>query len=822
LNLDYQGKAAEAEAGFRKVLALRQKLLGERHPETVASTISLATHLDDQGQHPEAEALFRKALDLAQQVFGADHPDTAVCRNNLAANLQAQGKYAEAEAIFRQVLAHRNRLLGEGHPDTATTYLNLALNLAAQRRSRDAQEEARHAAHAFAHARPRLAESGLARANAGGSIAPLHFLAALLAREGQPEEAWQAFEQGLGRGTWDDLQARVARSPAEQARLAEFARRLAGLDRLLESYGALGQPTEEQTRQHQERLTQRRQTQQQLDGLTRDLVRSHGLGETQAYPLAQIQAALPADTALLGWVDAWAAGKAGTVVNERWAVLLRTRGKPVWVPLRGTGQDGAWTDADSRLPEELAAALHARPQLGQADWRPLAQRLYRQRLEPLDAHLAATGDLPAVRHLVVLPSEFLDAIPLEALTERLTFSRAPSATVFAFLRGKAKPRTAGLLALADPVFDRPNPAAQAAALPPGGVLVTAIVPGSSAARAGLRTGDVLLRYDKRALTTAADLELSQSPPAGVPSRISVEVWRGGETLTVDVTAGPLGVSVARQPAPEAVRRRRRIDADLLASRGDGDWKALPGTRVEVAALARRFRQAQQPVTLLTDSEASEQRLAELAQDGTLAGVRYLHLATHGTVDWDFPLRSAIILSRDHLSDLPQQADAAPPQYDGRLTAAKVLRDWQFNADLVTLSACETGLGHYARGEGYLGFAQALLIAGTRSVCLSLWQVDDVATALLMDRFYANLLGQREGLTKPLGKAEALAEAKTWLRTLPRAEAVKRAAALTGGVERGKGRPALPHPPAVPDAAGTTPPYAHPYYWAAFVLVGDQD
>jgi CHAT domain-containing protein len=152
----------------------------------------------------------------------------------------------------------------------------------------------------------------------------------------------------------------------------------------------------------------------------------------------------------------------------------------------------------------------------------------------------------------------------------------------------------------------------------------------------------------------------------------------------------------------------------------------------------------------------------------------------------------------------------------------VLRDWTLDADLVTLSACETGLGKYTKGEGFMGFAQALLLAGSRSVCLSLWQVDDAATALLMDRFYANLLGQRDGLTKPLGKAEALAEAKRWLRTLPRAEAVQRAATLTGGVERGKGRPALPPSPAVPETTGDEPPYAHPFYWAAFVLVGDKE
>jgi len=283
------------------------------------------------------------------------------------------------------------------------------------------------------------------------------------------------------------------------------------------------------------------------------------------------------------------------------------------------------------------------------------------------------------------------------------------------------------------------------------------------------------------------------------------------------------VTLAKEPAPEALTTRRRIDAELAANRGDDFWKELPGTRIEAQLLARRFQSARQPVSLLVDSQASEQRLAELVQDGTLARTRYLHLATHGTIDPRFSLQSAVILSRDKLPDPTQQLNAGLPVYDGRLTAAEVLRDWDLDADLVTLSACQTGLGRHASGEGYLGFAQALLVAGSRSVCLSLWHVDDAATALLMDRFYANLLGQRDGLKAPLAKAEALTEAKHWLHTLPRKEALKLAAQLAGGVERGKGRPALPLAPVVPETAKEDePPYVHPYYWAGFVLVGDKD
>src|SRR5262249_8663022 len=244
----------------------------------------------------------------------------------------------------------------------------------------------------------------------------------------------------------------------------------------------------------------------------------------------------------------------------------------------------------------------------------------------------------------------------------------------------------------------------------------------------------------------------------------------------------------------------------------------PGTRVEAEALRGLFTAQKQDIRLLTDSQASEQALDDLARSGALGKFRFVHLATHGLLDRETPLRSALILSRDQLPDSDQQMEANRPIYDGKLTAAEVLRDWHLDADLVTLSACQTALGKYEVGEGFVGLPQALLLSGARSVCVSLWNVNDTATALLMSRFYANLLGARGGLTKPLPKAEALAEAKAWLRTLPRSEVLKLAAQVTGGVERGKGRPALPLTPSVPETDRDEPPYAHPYYWAAFVLV----
>ena len=118
------------------------------------------------------------------------------------------------------------------------------------------------------------------------------------------------------------------------------------------------------------------------------------------------------------------------------------------------------------------------------------------------------------------------------------------------------------------------------------------------------------------------------------------------------------------------------------------------------------------------------------------------------IDEDVPARSAVILTQTGLPDPLEQALNHKPVFDGRLSVREIQRGWELKAELVTLSACETALGRDAGGEGFVGFTQALLMSGTRSVCLSLWKVDDTATALLMQRFYANLLGRRAGLTAP--------------------------------------------------------------------------
>jgi tetratricopeptide (TPR) repeat protein len=858
-NLASQGRYAEAEELYRKALTIRRKALGEGHPDTAASRNNLALTLDQQGKHDEAHKLHwqalankliilgpahpdtalgyhnlanhlsgqgkyaaaekwnRLALALFRKVHGEEHPQTALSRSNLAYTLHAQGKYAEAAKYYHQALRAYRKTLGEEHPQTIASLRSLAATLHAQGNYAEAEKTWARGADLFARARLRLASSGLDRAANTGASSPLSDLAAVLARNGKPEAAWQRFEESLARGTWDDLSARLRRPRAEQAKQAELVARLNRLDQLIEKSLA-AQESAEEKRRRQELLTQRRQIQEELDAFARRLEKTYGPAAGQVFDLPTIQAALPTDAALVGWLDLFPFATAHDPNGDHWAFLLRAQGPPVVVRLPGSGARDAWTQADTRLPDQLRAAL----QKAGSDWQPLARQLRRQRLEPLAKHLAAHDRLPAVRHLIVVPPTHLRGVPVEVFTEGYTVSYTLSGTLHAYLHQQTRPATRGLLALGDPVFEIPAVVDKPRPLPPGGVLVTLITPHSVAALAGLRPNDVLLRYGDTDLAGPADLKpLPDSPDTG--KRISLVVWRDGKTFKRQVRPGNLGVVLASTPAPTALREQRKLDRRLALVSRDDQWEPLPGSRFEVEALRRLFPGDRH--RLLLDAEASEQQLDALARGGALGKYRYLHLATHGVVDDRFSLRSALILSRDKLPEAGKQLDAGLPVYDGRLTAEAVLRRWHLQAELVTLSACQTGLGAFAHGESFVGFAQVLIVAGSRAVCLSLWKVDDAATALLMERFYQNLLGKREGLKAPLPKAQALAEAKTWLRGLSREEALKRAAQLSQGVARGKGRkalPPLPAPPRTAQGAKEDRPYAHPYYWAAFVLLGDPD
>jgi hypothetical protein len=437
----------------------------------------------------------------------------------------------------------------------------------------------------------------------------------------------------------------------------------------------------------------------------------------------------------------------------------------------------------------------------------LSQRMYRQSILSLEKHLHG------ITRVLFAGAT---SIPLDVLTEKYTFSYIPSGTFLARLGDPPTSERKSLLALGDPVLPSHQPAKDLP-LPPGGLLIAQVTPSGNAANARLRRDDVLLAYAGTELTSLNQAgELIEEHAQDTV--VTVKVWRDGRIAEHQIGPGKLGVGLDPRPAPVAIAAKRITD-QMLAKITRSNWGELPGTAVEVARLTKLAGDGS--ITVLTRTSASEQELDQLCAGGKLEQFRYLHFATHGEPNDAQSFESALILSQDNVSS-DMRLDGSK-HYDGKLTANEVLENWKLNADLVTLSACESALGRPGGGDGHLGFAQAFLLVGARSVCLSLWKVDDTATSLLMSRFYENLLGKRERLVQPMPKSEALAEAKNWLHELTFDDAIKLAADLSGSISRGKGEDALEL--VVPKTDAATPssddrPFAHPRYWAAFILIGD--
>jgi CHAT domain-containing protein len=168
----------------------------------------------------------------------------------------------------------------------------------------------------------------------------------------------------------------------------------------------------------------------------------------------------------------------------------------------------------------------------------------------------------------------------------------------------------------------------------------------------------------------------------------------------------------------------------------GDLAPLPSTASEAAAI--RGLAPPGAVRLFLGFDASR----TLVTSGALESFRTLHFATHGLFNEEQPESSAIVLSRFDREGRPI----------GGLLRAADIEKLRLRAELVVLSACQTALGRQTRGEGMVGLTQSFFAAGADRVLVSLWKVDDRATALLMASFYRKLL--RNGRTPPAALREA--------------------------------------------------------------------
>lgn len=815
------GEPLKSEPLLRQVLALRKEILGEQHADYAATLGNLAGLYRGMQDYARAEPLYLEAITIEEKTLGANDPNHALTLNNLAFVCDGLKDFARAESFYQRALAIQKTILGERHPHYATTLSNLAEHY------RGRGEHAR--------AEPLIQEATELTKQTLGEKHPayarrLNNLAAMYHMLGDEEHAEPLYRQAV-----DVLKEVFGPEHADYA---------TALHNLGYFYAAVGR-SDEADRSYREALV-----------VTRKLLESAALIQSERQQLIlgrEMRHRLDAYLSL----DLDSGKTADRIYAEvlRWkgAVLMRQRS------MRTAANDPQAAEQFQRLQRatrEVAAVSRAMPSNVQdrLEWQ---RRLAAQTeiKETLEAELSRQSAAFRTAAQVVTVDDLLTALPNDAvLIDYLEFRRSTSTG-----KKAAKP-TFERQWLAFVV----RPAAQAherirlIPLGPVAPVVRAVDEwresyGQSETAAA--AGDVLRQTlwvpllshlaDAKTMLISTDGALGRLPFAALPGKMPgaylledhrlamvpvpqlipslVQPDERREPRKELLLVGDVDYDAAGPAAPTKIPDRpdEAAAADAYAHFGPLEY-----TKAEIDAIRELHgggidANADDPIAL-TRSAATEAEFRRLAPD-----YRYVHLATHG---FFAPPRKLTTESGDHdgasdffsvaardtqivgfnpglLSGLALAGANLRPGSgadDGVLTALEIANLPLGDVDLIALSACETGLGAVAGGEGLLGVQRAFQVAGVGTTVAGLWKVDDLQTMALMKRFYHNLWKEK------LPRIDALREAQLWMLREPQ----------PGMLRNGPSRDMRLRPNIVTAPKPETTNRSAPFYWAPFILSGD--
>jgi CHAT domain-containing protein/tetratricopeptide (TPR) repeat protein len=709
--LESMGEFTEARPLLERSLAIREAQLRPDHPLIAVSLIGLATLHFRVGEYTEARPLFERSLAIWEAQLGPDHPRTATSLNNLAILLDRMGEFTEARTLFERSLAISEAQLGTDHPETAAILNNLAVLLLNLREPAQAWELIRRAEGGMnEHMRSILASR--TRDESRKYLVRKRWHLELLASVPRIYESQRVESEAASSVfAWKGQVGRAARQVRKLSRESSGAQDVTGrLRARQEELSRLAYDTELASDAREKRIGAVKKEVGELEVELRLLV---GVDELDALDAEALSQRLPANAALLSFFvhyiyePACYDGDEVTEVTERgrWsetqhlvAWVVRPDAEVVSVDL------GLAANIEEQTKSYLGGSLASRSGPG-SDSRgvsiiPAAEddgKLLRAALwDPLVEHL---GDSSLI---IISHDRFTATLPFEVLMAE---------------DGRYLIEDYSFVALHD---------------------LQAI---------GGFSEDVTREYDSLFCVGGVNFNDRDEP----------------ELLAMADTRG---------------------DDDAPTERWQS-WSSLDGTRSEVTTIHDLHEAFVRDGSrsLVTGSQATEERvLAEMPQ------ASLVHLATHGYFQpeglpsmWQAaldeterqrelggarPTDDMLETDRKLTGYLPEvlsglvfagaNTEREEGRLDGYLTAADV--DWMdlSGVELVTLSACETGLGRSQSGEGMSGFRTTLLRAGAKTVVTSLWKVPDDATQELMVRFYENLLRNK------MGKLEALRDAQLWM------------------------------------------------------------
>jgi CHAT domain-containing protein/tetratricopeptide (TPR) repeat protein len=812
------GKYAQTEQLHRKALDIRRRTLNPNDPSLGHSYLNLGSfYASNLGDKEKAEPLLQKAIEIYQAGVGEKHPDFARGINLLAGLYLDMDRFNRAEELYQQALAIRKETLGDKHPEYANTLHNLGL---LHSEKGDIANAETYFLRALEIKRPQK--------TATSTAVTLQCLASLYVNTGRYREAESATREAVE----IYRTALGEKSPSNANCLSCLARIYAlmgdaprGLPLALQALHITNESMEQNAGFQSER--------QQL--AVRALVWRFLSVYLQVAAMAGAAAEdMYAET--LNWKGD---------VGARQQQMRRFQGE-----LNKSGNQDA-----IRIKAELDEATRSLAYLSRVT-APDPDRRFRleelsEKIEGLQRELATVSaeyqKQREQQHRT--PDDIRRALPRDAaLIDFLSVSEYRAAAEQGKPGGWANILIAFIVRADQPVqrveLGRVAPIEEAIAAwrarfgpaamgdDPGAILrrliwepleqhiagarVVLISPNSLTAPIawpalpGQTAGSYLI--DEYSIATVA-----------IPRLLPDMLLTGDESSSTRTHVDGADVSLLVVGDVDFDSGRDNEDAsapiDYLAVRGGGPlhWSPLPGTRPEVEAIQISFHNAfkTSKSSLLTRSAATTGSVrSEIGKH------KFLHFSTHG---FFAPPEIPSAAAGEPIDDSNLVHDAAPDvtgvhpgllsglvlaganrpdteSDDGILTALEVAEMDLSNVELATLSACETGLGQSAGGEGLLGLQRAFQTAGAKTVVASLWKVPDRATQLLMTRFYDNLWQRR------MTKLEALREAQRWLmREGPKQPGIFR------GVDLDESHLVSP---------GGEDRNLSSYYWAAFVLSGD--
>ena len=796
-----QGDYSRARKLLQRALDIREKALGPEHPDVADSLHELAGLYCSTGYYDEALPLYQRALQIKEKALGPDHPSVGNSLNDLALLYYRQGDYAKALPLYERSLKIDEKALGPESLGVAQTLINLAMLYADQ--------------GDYAKARP-ICERALKIRET--MLGPYHSevahsldsLAQLLYLQGNYAEALPLYQRAA-EITMRQLQ-RTSAMQSERQQLANIALSRFYLDTFL-SCALLADDAAPLVYQHM-------------------LAWKGAVTQRQRLAHASRKSDDPVEQQL--WFDLQA------IANQ---LATASRTAP------SAEQREAWLKNLSDLTdrkEQLEADLSKRS----AKFREVTQET---KLTPDSLAKKLPADTALV-DLLQFPREVhtkkADGSVEIRWEHRLAAFIVRNAAGQTDRTGKQRPCVAMIdLGLVEPIDqavqdwragyggnlpNRPadiQPALQLRKLvwEPlaqhlDGINTVLISPDGELARfpwsalPGKKPGTYLIEDD---------IAIALIPvPQMLPVLLHEQQPALSQSSPTLLLLGDLNYEkAAGNPKPSTQQNQPLLAANehRTAIRGEHGmvFPPLPGTAREIQQIADMYqsRFSSKPLEL-KQSDATPARFCNEASKYS-----YLHLATHGffspptvrsaltpevddqrqeVVGFNPGLLSGLALSganRSPHSGSPATS-ASEESDDGIITALEVAALDLHNVDLVTLSACETGLGQSTGGEGMIGLQRAFQVAGARSCVSSLWSVDDAATQCIMNQFYKRLWDRDH----PVGKLEALRQAQLEMirRYDPRAQKL---------VDRGRGI----------DLDTTSVDTSHrlsPKYWAAFELSGD--